>query len=388
MGDGFLRESKGVVDETIRDLDRLEGRMAAARPVPPGTPQYFLLISRASKLMLHHQLSELPAVELDAILAAVCDFIEEQPALEDGNIYLSKLKGDSILMETLGTVILAMAFHKDVERDHYREFHRAVKHIQKTFPSIASWDGKPGQVAESLQRAFGHYFHGAAPKGPAAPGRPPPAAGGGGPAPGEPDLQDCERRMRIWYEKGYRIDRLKEAIHGDLSRLERTFDEYEVDVACLEMLKERVRQLEEAGFGDEARKVKPMLNDPARADEAERTVEALATRAKEIMTIPLPVDDPAILEQAIKALPLGIPSALWGLPLDSLVEAILQGERGCAPDGKVVVQIRGVWFPADPGAKDFLTPFTGPVRNRRLLPPPAEAQDELDDILTKLIDEK
>jgi len=384
---GFVRETKDIVDETLDDLKKID---PGGVPPPSGIPQYFLMVSRKTRFIISQPLSDRPAVDLDEILLSIYDFMEEQPGLEEGNIYLTKLKGDSILLETFGATLFAQTFSRDIDRSHYKSFHRAVRHLQKSYPQLGAWDGTPDGVPLGLRMALRHYFHLTSEQGEAAAA--PIAGPGGTPGPAtpiiaryEPDIQDCERKMREWYKKGYKIDRLKEALHGDWGTLVDTFDAYEKDIGHLEQLRERVSELELPGFEEDMRKIKPLLNDPSNVDEIENALAAMARKAKDRLSIRIPVSDQKSLARAIRDLPVGIPSTLWGIPLDELVDEFLSAERGLTPDGSVVVKLRGVWYRADSRGKQFMTPFSGPVRTQKELSesgdPAAQMDQMLDDIL-------
>jgi hypothetical protein len=366
---GLVRDTKVIVDETLEKLKNLEVRPP---PPPAGIPQYFFVVSRRTRYIVDLPLAESPSVDLDGILLSIYEFMKEQSALEDGNVYLTKLGADSILVETFGGSLFAEAFSRDIERHHYKAFHRAVRHIQGTFPKIGSWDGTAQAVPPGLQDALRRHFgidageeEVAAPAaaGPDRPAEPPPPA----PRSYEPDIQDCERKMKEWYRKGYKIDRLKDALHSDWRTIVDTFDQYEKDIARLDRLRERARQLEQPGLEEGLRKIKPLLNDPSRVDEVEEAIRTLARKAKDSMMVRLPVSEPDALARAIKDLPLGIPSSLWGISLDKLVDELLSAERGLAPDGSVLVMLRSVWYRADARSKAFMTPFSGPVRTQKEL---------------------
>jgi hypothetical protein len=363
-----LHETKDIVDETLDLLKKLE---MPPPPSPPGIPQYFFVVSRRTRYIVDLPLAENPTVDLDGILLSIYDFMKEQPALEEGNVYLTKLGVDSILVETFGDALFAEAFSQDIDRPHYKAFHRAVRYIQGAFPQIRSWDGMaqtvPGGLQNALKRHFGigpaqeEGIRGPPAAGPDQPIGPPPPA----PRGYEPDIQDCEKKIKEWYRKGYRIDQLKDALHQDWRTIVDAFERYEKDVARLVRLQERARQMEQPGLEEGLCKVKPMMNDPSKVDVIEQALDSLARKAKESLMIKLPVSDQDTLARAIKELPLGIPSSLWGIPLDRLVEELLSAERGLAPDGSVVVMLRSVWYHADVRSKAFITPFSGPVRTQK-----------------------
>jgi hypothetical protein len=363
----MVRETKEIVDDTLDKLKRLDAQQPGAHA---GVPQYFFVVSRRSRFIVDIPLTRTPTVDLDGILLSIYEFMNEQPMLEQGNVYLTKLGADSILVETFGDTLFAQAFSREIDRPHYKAFHRAVKHVQKTFPHMGIWDGTPETLPPGFKSALGQHF-GTGPgqhidQRPAAtvlepaPGRPERA-----PGTPEPDIQDCERKMREWYRKGYRIDRLKVALHSDWQTIVDAFEAYESDVALLESLRERARKLERPGLEEDIRKIRPLLEDPSRVGELEQAVETLEKKARDSMMIKLPVSQPDALARAIKELPLGIPSSLWGIPLDRLVDEFLAAERGLAPDGSVLVSLRSVWYYADARGKSFMTPFSGPVRTQK-----------------------
>jgi hypothetical protein len=96
------------------------------------------------------------------------------------------------------------------------------------------------------------------------------------------------------------------------------------------------------------------------------------------------VTDPDQIAEAVKSLPLGIPSSLWGIPLDTLVDEFLSAEKGAAPDGSAVVSLRGAWYIADPASPEFMCPFSGQVRVQKELFPPGTGADRLEDIIADI----
>jgi len=131
------------------------------------------------------------------------------------------------------------------------------------------------------------------------------------------------------------------------------------------------------GFDQDARRLAALLNDPGKVPELEAELEGLKKRIREKYAINLPVSDRVRLSEAVKGLPLGIPSSLWGIPLDTLIGEFLSAERGVVPDGSVVVLLRGMWYHADPASPDFLSQFSGLVRTRREMFPEAARVDQL-----------
>lgn len=178
----------------------------------------------------------------------------------------------------------------------------------------------------------------------------------------EPDIADCERMLKEWHRKGYKIDLLKEALHSEWSTLVATFMDYEKNVARLEALRDRVRQINVLGCEKDVERLKALLKDPSRIGDLEDGVEALVRKIKDRLVIPLPVTDEDALVSGMNGLPFGIPSVLWGIGMDTLVKEFLLAERGRIPDGTVVVKLRGVWYHADPRNEKFMTSYSGPVR--------------------------
>jgi hypothetical protein len=398
MGRDIVRETKDIVDDAIDGLSR--GREAGA----PGSPQYFFAASSVSRLIINIELAGKPAADLDDILAAIYDFLEARTALEDGNIYLTRLAGDSILIEPSGRTVYAEAFLGDVDRSHYKEFHKAVRSVKEAFPAMSSWDGTPAGLPGDFRSGLRACVQGPGAAGGAQGGKGPvpesaaaqgavPAVhhhgdgglsvgrGPGGPGPSatkpEPDIQDCERKMREWYKMGLRIDRLKDSLHEDWATIVRTFERYELDVARLLELRTRLDAMKGLGFDQDARRLAALLNDPGKVPELEAELEGLKKRIREKYAINLPVSDRVRLSEAVKGLPLGIPSSLWGIPLDTLIGEFLSAERGVVPDGSVVVLLRGMWYHADPASPDFLSQFSGLVRTRREMFPEAARVDQL-----------
>ena len=387
---GFVRETKVIVDETVEELKLIQ---RGDEPTPPGIPQCFLIVSKKTRFMISQPLSDRPAVDLDEILLSIYDFMTEQPGLEEGNIYLTKLKADSILIETFGATLFAQAFSRDIDLSHYKSFHRTVRHLQGSYPQLNDWDGTPGGVPPDLRRALRFHFQAATEPGPAVAA--PAAEPGGTPRQArpiihreEPDIQDCERKMREWYKKGYNIDRLKGALHAEWGTLLDTFDAYEKDIGHLEKLRERVSELELPGFEEDLRKIKPLLNDPSNLQRIETALAAMARKAKDRLGIRLPVTDKKTLTGAIRDLPLGIPSALWGIPLGTLVDDFLSAERGLTPDGSAVVNLRSLWYHADTRGKLFMTPFSGPVRTQKDLSESGNPAAQMDQMLDEILNGK
>ncbi|MBM4248621.1 MAG: hypothetical protein FJ149_04175 [Euryarchaeota archaeon] len=381
MDPEFTRRTKAIVDDALGGL--------AGPPAPAGRPQYFFVVSRGTRFIINVALAPEPSLDLDELLPAIYDFIEARSLLEDGNIYLTRLGDVSILIEPSGSAVLAKAFDGPVVRAHYKEFHRNVREIEKEFPELGGWDGRqrslPDRFRERLQSVLGPRppavaappsaadatpAPGPAPVAPAAPAGKP----GGADRP-EPDVQDCERKMREWYRSGLRIDRLKEALHKDWATLVRAFDEYETGLAELERLEAELEHLEGLGFDDEAARLRALRNDPANLGQMESGLRALARRVGEKYTIRLPVPDRRRLAESIRSLPLGIPSTLWGIPLERLIDEFLAADRGVASDGSVVVWLRGGWYRADPASPEFLEQISGLVRTQpEMLPAGIEAE--------------
>jgi hypothetical protein len=387
---GFARETKVIVDETVEELKRIQ---RGDEPTPPGMPQCFLIVSKKTRFIISQPLADKQAFDMDGILLSIYDFINEQPGLEEGNIYLTKLKEDSILIETFGATLFAQVFSRDIDRSHYKSFHRTVRHLQGSYPHLNGWDGTPDGVPLDLRRALRLHFQIASEPGPAVAA--PAAEPGDTPGPArpiiyreEPDIQDCERKMKEWYKKGYNIDRLKGALHGDWGTIVDTFDAYEKDIGRLEKLRERVSELELPGFEEDLRKIKPLLNDPSNLENIETALAAMARKAKERLGIHLPVIDKKTLTRAIRDLPLGIPSALWGIPLGKLGDDFLSAERGLTPDGSAVVNLRSHWYHADPRGKLFMTPFSGPVRTQKDLSESGNPAAQMDQMLDEILNGK
>jgi hypothetical protein len=362
-----------------------------------GEPQYFAVISSITKYIIDQQLTADPAVNSDEMLLAIHDFMAGQPVLEEGSIYLTKLKGDSILLETHGATIFAEAFSGEVDRPHYKGFHRAVKYLMANFKGLELWNGAPGSLPEHIRGAIGRHFHGgvqpemaAPPAGPVMPPTPPePVAGAPAARPldHEPDIVDCERMLKEWHRKGYNIDPLKEAQHTEWSNLVATVLEYRRNVTRLEALQDRVRQLIVPGFEKDVERLNALLQDPSRIGELEDGVEALVRKIKDRLAITLPVTDRDALVAGMNKLPFGIPSALWGVGLDNLVQELLLAERGLVPDGTVVVKLRAVWYHADPRNEKFMTSYSGPVRTQELSRKDGKS-DPLDELVKQLLDKK
>jgi hypothetical protein len=379
MDPGFARDAREIVDEALGGLSKA--------PAARGRPQYFFVVSRRTKFMVNVTLSAAPSLNLDDIFLAIYDFLDSQTVLEDGNIYLSKLQADSVLLEPLGGAVFAEAFAGDVDRSRYKEFHRAVRHFQKCHPALSSWDGAADGLPTGFRDDLKAFFQPGAAAAPAAPERPAPARESARPKGPEPDIQDCERKMREWYKSGLKIDRLKDALHKDWATIVRTFDSYERNVARLNGLRARLGELRGMGFDEELDRLGQLLNDPGNVREMERQFSEQARRIKDRYTIKLPVTDRRQLAEAVRSLPLGIPSSLWGIPLETLLGEFLSAERGVGPEGSVVVFLRGQWYLSDPASPGFLGPFEGLVRTQKEMLPPGVKLDRLDELIATPADD-
>jgi len=378
MDPGFARDANQIVQDAIGDLSR--------PPAPAGEPQHFFVVSRRTKFIVNVDLARSPRVDLEDIFLALCDFLDAQAELEDGNIYLSKLGENSILLEPFGDTVFAEAFSGNADRSRYKDFHRVVRRVQKNHPGLSAWDGK----ADTLPRGFSEKLKANLVQPPLEPARPhhehPRPAG---PARSvearrpEPDIQDCERKMRDWYKKGFKIDKLKEALHQDWATLVLAFEVFERDVARLDELRAQLEEMRGLGFDDDVRRIAATLNDPGNVGPAGSQMASLARRVKDKYTIKLPVTDRRQLAEAIRNLPFGIPSSLWGMPLDTLIDKYLAAERGVTPDGSVVVWLRGGWYITDTASADFLGAFSGQVRAQKELWPPDRRIDRIEALIDR-----
>jgi hypothetical protein len=171
--------------------------------------------------------------------------------------------------------------------------------------------------------------------------------------------------MREWYVNGHNIEPLKEAVHLEMPLIARAFRKFERDLERLKELREQVSQLELEGFDEEVRRLKTLLKDTGKIRAVEQGIAGLLVKVSEKYAIRLPVEDRRGLAEAIKGLPLGIPAAFWGVPMEQLVDELLNAERGLASDQTPVVKMKGKWYHADACAKEFLTPYKGAVESQK-----------------------
>ena len=143
------------------------------------------------------------------------------------------------------------------------------------------------------------------------------------------------------------------------------FSSYESDLERLQQIRKELDDMASEGFEEDVRHLRTMLKDPAKLHDLEQGLIVLMKKAKETGTIRLPVEDRQSLMDAIKALPLGIPSVLWGTSQTQLVEDVLTTERGLGSDDVPVVRLKGKWFNADATSKNFLTLYKGTVRCKK-----------------------
>jgi len=374
--DAFIQDTREIIDNALADL----AKPPAPRVVPGVTVAEFLLVlSVKTRLFIEVKASDAEREDADAILLALYEFLDQNPALEEKNIYLTTMGESSMLLEKQGWTLFCEAFRGTVQRSHYKRFHETVRFIVRRFPQIGQWNGDLADLPPGLQESIGEHLVTKAPAG-AETGPPGKAAGQGpGPAAGSglepivppeepaPDMEYYEKKMRSWYESGYAIEPLKLALHEDLQLIRKAFEIFERNVDRLEGLRKEIEELEFEGFEEEVRRLQGMLRDTRSIQDIERGIHSLIQGVKAKYGIKLPITDRGQMAQAIKSLPLGIPSILWGIPLDMLVESMFASERGLAPDGSVVVRLKGRWFHADPRRTDFMNATTEKIHTEREL---------------------
>jgi hypothetical protein len=396
MGQQFNRDTKDVVDEALESLER-------ANSPKVSQPLFFFTISKKTQFMVNVQIVETADNNLDEILMAIIDFLDENPRLDEGNIFLTMYMTNSILMETQGNVLFAEVFSGDVERPHYKGFHRIVKYILKTFGELPSWDGEGASLPRMyLDNVRTHILTGKE--------IPRTVDGVGDKLHGKTEapsiamkksvendiiagtsasksMEYYENKMKEWYLMGYNIDALKGVLHEDHQSITRAFQFYEKKLAKLHELSRQIDEMEHEGFDEAIRGLKTLCKDPRNIGELEKGVAALREKFRIKYSIVLPICDEAGLTNAIKNLPLGIPSSLWGIPLPSLVKAIISAERGLTTDGTPIIMLKGKWYHADSRAKDFLTVYDGKVRTQKdVLAEKSKLKgDRLDDMLEVIL---
>jgi len=398
MKEGFINDTRNIIDDALANLSKA--------PPPKGAPgvtaaESFLVLSRKSRLFIEVQIATGPRTDKDSLLLALYDFLTGNPILEEKNIYQTTLGQDSMLIEVLGETLFCEVFSGQVQRSHYKKFHDIVRSVTRRFPELALWDGDLANLPPGLQQCIGEQVAAApavprtaAPPAPAAMVAPktiaePPLLPIVPPEEPAPNMEFYEKKMRGWYEAGLVIDPLKSAIHDDLRVIKKAFEQFAHDVDRLRDLRKEVDDLEFEGFEDDVRRLRSMLKDTRRINDIEQGIGTLMDNVQAKYGIRLPVADRGEMAQAIKSLPLGIPSILWGIPLDRLVDEMFASERGLTPDASAVVRMKERWFNVDPRRTDFMNFFQGKVRTERELLQERykmKRDSRLDDILTKILE--
>ena len=247
-------------------MDVSENRDSNSPSNVTGQPQYFSVISLKTKYIIDQQITPSPVMNYEEMLLAIHDFISGRPNLEWDEVCFIKLDNDSILIESMGTIAYIEAFSGEIDKSHYDQFSKAIRHIQDRLPELWNWDGIPRNLPDRVKITVRNYFNFPVGRDAALPISIPPDI--------MHDIQNYKGMLKEYYQKGYNIDRLKEALYSDWNTLVGTFDGYAKDVRYLDMLGNRIRDLNEAGFEEDIKRLEALLKNPSKIKELEEGLDA------------------------------------------------------------------------------------------------------------------